>query len=265
MILRWNGSQQDQYGIPDGIAGPLQRHDTNIMRRTCRLPFLGLLLTTVVAAQSGQTKVSAALDSADVIAWRKVGRGDFRGDRPPGAFAFGTGAIRPVAVTCAYVVASPRARIYPYRVPGAEADVAYQVRVEGLSFHALLSRSCSWWNPNAEISPAYVLQHEQMHFDIFEIAARRLNREVPGLLEAMDVRGPSEQSVVDGAQRHVQAALARALDETAARNQKFDLETSYGFEPTRQDAWRMSLDRDLRALMDHAAPLEALTPAALGK
>jgi hypothetical protein len=233
------------------------------VRRILCIPLWLLTLTVGAVAQPGRTEVGAALDTADVIIWRQVKRSDFRGDRPPGAF--GTGPVRPVAVSCAYVVANPAARIYPVPVTGAEADVAYTAQVEGLSFHALLSRSCSWWNPATGISPAYVLQHEQLHFDMFEVAARRLNRDLPGLLEVMEVRGPTVQSVVDGAQRYVQAALARSLDETAKRNRRFDLETSYGFQLQRQASWRMTLDRDLKNLKVHAAPIYELTPAALGR
>ena len=233
------------------------------MKRILCIPFWVLVLNLGAVAQPGQSRVGAALDSADVITWRQVLRSDFRGERPPGAF--GTGPVRPVAVTCAYVVANPHARIFPVPIPSAQPGVAYRARVERLSFHSLLSRSCSWWNPDTGVSPAYVLQHEQIHFDIFEIAARRLNRDMPGLLEVMDVRGPSVESVVDGAQRYMQAALARSLDTTAKRNRRFDQETSFGFELQRQASWRMTIDRDLRHLSDHAAPLEELTPAALGE
>ena len=233
------------------------------MRRILSISFWLLILTDEAIGQPGQTKVGAALDSADVITWRQVKRSDFCGERPPGAF--GTGPVRPGAVTCAYVVASPQARIFPVPVPGAQPEVAYRARVERLSFHSLLSRSCSWWNPDTGISPAYVLQHEQIHFDIFEIAARRLNRDVPGLLEVMDMRGPTMQSVVNGAQRYVQAALSRSLDTTAKRNRRFDQETSYGFQLQRQASWRMTIDRDLRDVRDHAVPVDELTPAAVGE
>jgi hypothetical protein len=241
-------------------------HETIRVKRTHYILLWLLAVNLQAAGQTappGQTQVATGLDSADVITWRPLGQSDFRGARPPGAF--GTSSVRPVAVSCAYVVTSPQARIFPVEVPGAEAVVSYRAVVEGLSFHALLSRSCSWWNPNTGVSPAYVLQHEQLHFDIFEIAARRLNRDLPGLLEVMDVRGPTVQSVVDGAQQHVQAALTRALNETAARNQKLDIETSFGFEPTRQAGWRMQIKRDLQELEPYGAPMEELTPKAMGK
>lgn len=197
------------------------------------------------------TQVASGLDSADVISWRPLRRSDFRGERPPGAF--GTGTVRPVAVTCAYVVASPQARIFPEPVGKAGSESGYKARVEGLTFQALMSRTCSWWNPDNRVSPAYVLQHEQIHFDIFEVTARRLNHDLPGLLEVMDVRGATVEAVVDGAQRYVQKALARALESAGALNQKFDMETSWGFEPQRQNSWRMRVDRDLKQLQHVAA------------
>jgi hypothetical protein len=97
------------------------------MRQILSISFWLLVLTEGAVAQPTQTKVGAALDTADVITWRQVKRSDFRGERPPGAF--GTGPVRPVAVTCAYVVASPQARIFPVPVPGAQSEVAYQARV----------------------------------------------------------------------------------------------------------------------------------------
>lgn len=233
---------------------------------TWTLLLLGILSAGPTwAQQRGQTRVDAPLDSADVISWRALSFEDFRGDHPPGAFATTSGAMRPVAVTCAYLVASPEARIYPLPVSDAPPDSAYVARVEDLSFHALMSRSCSWWNPNSRVSPAYVLQHEQIHFDIFEVAARRLNQELPGLLATMDVRGGSVQSVVAGAQRVVQEALNQALEETARQNHSFDLQTSFGFELQRQNGWRRRLDRDLKDLQPFVAPVEQITPKALGE
>ncbi len=90
--------------------------------------------------------------------------------------------MRPVAVTCAYVVASQDARIFPEPATDPTGADGYRARIEGLRFDALMSRSCSWWNPDNAVSPAYVLQHEQIHFDIFEVTERRLNQDLPGLL-----------------------------------------------------------------------------------
>jgi hypothetical protein len=231
------------------------------------LPLL-LLLALAAQAQSppprmGQQRIDAPLDSADVIAWRQLTAGDFLSDHPPGPFA--TQAVRPVAVTCAYVVASPRARIFPTPVPGAPADSAFTATVENLSFHALMSRSCSWWNRETGVSPAYVLAHEQIHFDLFEVTARKLNRDFPGMLEVMDVRAGSLNGVVAATQAYVQQALNRALQETAKQNYAFDRETSFGFEPLRQEGWRRRLDRDLKELKEHAAPPEQVTPKAVGR
>jgi hypothetical protein len=74
------------------------------------------------------------------------------------------------------------------------------------------------------------------------------------MLQVMDVRGPTVEAVVDGAQRYVQTSLSRALQETAAQNQKFDIETSFGIQHHRQDGWRKRLDRDLKQLTPHGEP-----------
>lgn len=229
------------------------------MNRPCCIACFALvwiLAPHSVAAEPppGMTNLGSGLDSADVITWRPLLRSDFRGERPPGAF--GTGAVRPVAVTCAYVVASTEARIHPVPLDQTGDDQAsgYQARVEGLTFQALMSRSCSWWNPDNPVSPAYVLQHEQIHFDIFEVTARRLNRDLPGMLQTMDVRGPTVQAVVDGAQRYIQQILSRALESAGALNSKFDMETSWGFQLQRQNSWRLRLDRDLKELQHVTTP-----------
>ncbi len=232
------------------------------VRRFACIPFLLLAMAASTVAQQiqgGTTRAGGGVDSVDVIGWRPLRRSDFLGERPPGAF--GTSHVRPVAVSCAYVIVAPEARIFPVPVADAEADVAFQARIEGLAFQALLSRSCSWWNPDNTVSPAYVLQHEQIHFDLFETTARRLNRDVPGLLHVMDVRGPTVDAVVDIAQKYVQTALSRALNKTGALSQKFDLETSFGIQPQRQNGWRVRLDRDLKELEPYVVPGPAV-PAA---
>ena len=209
-------------------------------------------------AHGQQRRLEAVdLDAADVIGWRQLTRADFRGERPPDAFA--RPSVRPVAVSCAFLVPDPAARIFA--VPRTVDDVVrYRARVEGLRFRAQLSRTCSWWNPNADMSPAYVLQHEQIHFDIFETAARRLNKDLPGLLSVMDVEATDAHGAVVGAQAYVEGLLRRALDETAKRSFEFDRETSFGFELARQGAWRTRMDQDLEELRAFAAEPDTAAP-----
>ncbi len=213
------------------------------------LPLAATALAAVPAA--GQIS-SVRLDTADVIPYRALTRGDFRGEHPPKPFLGRVDLPRPVAVSCAFVAVDHQARVFaePTRPAG---QGPYRPRVEGLSFRAMFSRSCSWWNQEHGLSPMYVLEHEQIHFALFEVAARKLNRDVPRMLSTAVVESASPDSVIGLTRQHIQAALERALTETAELNLDFDRATSFGFSLYRQEAWRRGVERDLEELARFAA------------
>ena len=216
---------------------------------------LGLLLplaaTALAAVPAAGQAPPVRLDTSDVITYRALTRGDFRGEHPPKAF-LGIHMRRPVAVSCAYVAPDPRARVFAAPIgPGGEAP--YRPRVENLSFRAIFSRSCSWWNQEHGISPMYVLEHEQIHFALSEVAARRLNRDVPRMLNSPSVESSSPDSVITLARRRIQAALERTLAETGELNLEFDRATSFGFSLHLQEAWRRRVEKDLEELARFAA------------
>lgn len=193
------------------------------------------------------------LDTLDLIPHRALARDDFRASHPPQPFLAAYGGWRPVAVSCAYLVVAPTSRMLAVPVLAATGR-RYRGRIESLAFAARLSRSCSWWNLESLVSPAYVLEHEQLHFDIFEVAARRLNRDVPHLVAGLDVEAVTETEALRATQAWVQAAVDGALAQVARRNAELDRDTSFGFQPTRQTLWRRDLDRDLEELRPHAQP-----------
>lgn len=54
----------------------------------------------------------------------------------------------------------------------------YAGTISQLTFEAIFLPDCSWWNPEiAKSREGYVLQHEQIHFAVMELAARKLNSE----------------------------------------------------------------------------------------
>ena len=53
----------------------------------------------------------------------------------------------------------------------------FAVWFEDLEYLSLLDREGSWWNPKAKTNAEWVLRHEQLHFAITELAARRGNAE----------------------------------------------------------------------------------------
>ena len=60
-------------------------------------------------------------------------------------------------------------------------ETRYEATLAAPRFRAVFDRLCSWWNPRSNF-PKYLLQHEQIHFDLTEIAALELGR----LLHAFD-------------------------------------------------------------------------------
>ena len=216
------------------------------------LRLLLLSLAVPVPAAVGDDWISPVrLDTSDVIPYRALQRGDFQGEHPPKAFLGRVDLPRPVAVSCAYVAADPRARVFAE--PVGYQRRRYRPRVEDLTFRAMFSRSCSWWNRDHGLSPTYVLQHEQIHFALFEAAARRLNRDVPRMLASAALEADSPDSVIALARRRIQEALQRTLAETQQSNLEFDRATSFGFSPARQEAWRRRVEGELEELARFAA------------
>ena len=211
-----------------------------------------LLLLSLAAPALGQGGVfPVRLDTTDAIPYRALKQRDFQGEHPPRPFLGRADLPRPVAVSCAYVAADSRSRVFAE--PIGFNRRRYRPRVEDLSFRAMFSRSCSWWNRDHDLSPLYVLEHEQIHFALFEVAARRLNRDVPRMLTSAALEADSPDSVVALARRHIQGTLQRSIAETARLNLEFDRATSGGFSPHRQEAWRLRVEKELEELGRFAA------------
>ncbi len=198
------------------------------------------------------------VDSLDLTGYRSLERADFKGAHAPKQFLHGP--VLPVAVSCIYVVVNPRARIYA-ESRMIDGVATFIPSISDLAFQAVLSRSCSWWNDEHNVSPAYVLEHEQVHFALYEIASRKLNKDAVGLIRALPVSTESAQAAVTATQRFLQERLNRTMQQVVNDNALFDRETSFGFQPERQQRWRKTVDGDLSQLTEHTVDLELHPPA----
>ena len=228
------------------------------MRRILLLSCVCLLLSCVClllprSVWAGPFLDLSRVDSLDLTGYRSLRRNDFSGAHAPAQFLHSQ--VLPVAVSCIYVVVNPGARIYaePRIVDGV---TTYIPLVSDLSFQAVLSKSCSWWNKQHGVSPAYVLEHEQIHFALYEVAARRLNESAEGLIRSLPVSRESAQAAVTSTQQFLQQSLNRTMQQIEKDNTRFDRETSFGFQPDRQHRWRKSVDGDLADLAAHAVDLD---------
>jgi hypothetical protein len=179
----------------------------------------------------------AAYSATDTIAYRALARADFRAAQPPAPVAEHAQSFG--AFTCANIVPDgmTRVRFDPTGEPGT-----YLARLENTTFRAEMDRGCSWWNPHGPPIPAdYVLQHEQIHFALTEIQARRLTAK----LRDVRLRTGSPDSAASELQGRYNRALEEATAELLRTSTAFDEETSGRYEPVRQARWLERVESEL--------------------
>jgi hypothetical protein len=171
--------------------------------------------------------------SADVVGYRLLAKEDFQAARSSRVW----GNIAHGAEICTNIVPAP-----DFEGTGA--------------FRAVMQPRCSFWNETVgslgtlgglaavSVVPGlptqqpdwYVLQHEQIHFAIMEVAARRLSRRI----EEIPASSRSDSAI--------QRAHALALAHAEERHAKFDAATSGTFDPPRLGAWVRLLETEMREL-----------------
>jgi len=124
------------------------------------------------------------------------------------------------------------------------------------AFRAVMKPECSFWNEavgpigslgglaGTSIIPGvptpqpewYVLQHEQIHFAIMEVAARRLSASL------------AEVSASDRTHSKVESAYRLTLSHAAERHRNFDAATSGTFDPNQLAIWVRLLETEMRRL-----------------
>lgn len=204
------------------------------------LPLLGAALV-LAACTSGKLPEYAApsvtyvdgedVDMSDVIAYRQLTRDDFRGDEPPAEFD-----ERMAAVTCVYTKPLvDRNGIVIEPVDSVDGEQYYQVTFNNLRYRALMNRNCSWWNPRTtSFEEDYILEHEQIHFALFEAAAREWG-EMPPLRVRVRAQSPGEMR--RQVQQQFEAKMQQRLAALREQNYRFDEDTSVGLNPVKQKEW----------------------------
>jgi hypothetical protein len=215
---------------------------------------LGCSTLPEYAAPKGGVVAAADLDSRDVISYRQLSRSDFRGTKAPPEFA--AVADRVGAATCGQLrPTSDTMFTINSRQAAPGKDTQHWVDVKKLSFIALMDRHCSWWNDRAASrAPAYVLQHEQIHFALYELGARKLNASVDSIKREMMRAGSSQEEVQNHAQQALNDALVKATEALLSRNRDFDEDTSLGYRPDRQLTWLRRVSQELLDTQPFASP-----------
>jgi hypothetical protein len=193
------------------------------------------------ARPSGEVREGTGeeLVTGDRIRYRTLTRADFKAAEPPPRIASFSAQIG--AATCSELVPAENMEV----IVRQTSETRYEARFDGLGFVALMNRECSWWNPEKRAPEAYVLQHEQIHFALFELAARDLNAAVPQLSERLRGRGRTAQAAADDLSEQLFRKLQEVLEEVQARNTRFDEETSLSLHVEEQARWAREIEAEL--------------------
>jgi len=124
----------------------------------------------------------------------------------------------------------------PFLAP--DGATLYRATFQNLGFFAQMDRTCSWWNPKDRGVPTeYVLEHEQIHFAIFELESRRLNGSTAEIEARLHATAASADVAVELVQQQLEAHLAGRMKEILERSREFDADTSLGHNPEKQKRW----------------------------
>ncbi len=198
------------------------------------------------AAPKGRPIDFDEYDASDVISYRTLAREDFKGVQAPPAFAPYADSIG--AATCAYILTTPETHVAIQGERRANGDVVYRARAEQLGFRTQMDRRCSWWNTaQTALPPEYVLEHEQIHFALFELEVRKLNRESAAIQSRLQGSADTPEAAVARVRQMLQEEIGQRMGSILARSRDFDEDTSMGFRPARQKAWLADVERELAA------------------
>ena len=126
--------------------------------------------------------------------------------------------------------------------------IHYFGSIEYVEFEAVMVPDCSWLNPKiGKEKLDYVLQHEQIHFALMELAARKLNRESKDEIKKFIAIQSTHQAARDEIAARIKDMVRKANDEVLVEHTAFDEETSLYFDPEVQQRWFDRIEEQLRS------------------
>ncbi len=192
----------------------------------------------MVEAVEGQKNPLAA------FRYRELTQGDFRAPSPSDHAAGHAEKINAHAAIQIRLTAESSFRITPAVLYG---EVFFFGKVERLGFEAVMLPESSWWNPGLPASlRAYVLEHEQIHFALTEVAARQLTKDSQKWASGLVVIKRTQQDVQAELARQIKDKIDAALEASLKRQLQFDEDTSLFHNPRRQQWWLRTVEEELR-------------------
>ena len=179
------------------------------------------------------------VDQSTLIPYRTLVVSDFKATSAPDE-----GKLKYVdAMTLAFVMSTP----CTLRVSACtDANSScFEARVDSFCYVARMSQTQSWLNPKHKGTIRHILAHEQTHFAIAEVAARRANMHIDEIRDRVTARAPGDTLALRRAEKRFQAELDRIGKEVSARNIEFDENTKNGQRFRRDELWSKRLQEEL--------------------
>lgn len=114
----------------------------------------------------------------------------------------------------------------------------YVGSIPEVTFEAVFVPACSWWNPEVNGNQqAYVLQHEQIHFALAELAARQLTRDAREEMKDYLAISNSYKEVQEELKTKLKNMAHAAMESSFTEHTDFDEDTSMRHDPHAQRWW----------------------------
>lgn len=221
-------------------------HDLAIVRVSVALVLL-FVLTRCTTYDRPTFIKSLGVKPADLVLYRKLRRDDFRAPRPPEGIT-----DLSLAAICTQIVFSPHhTRLQVASIQTAKASQEYEATLTSVGFHAVANRACSWWSPDSAWikTDEEILEHEQVHFAITELAARELNIRAAEMIEELRSVGDTPVEAIVGINWN---SIRRVRQDFLKQDDEFDREMSVFVSRARQQVWLRRVESELRDTQDYA-------------
>jgi len=125
--------------------------------------------------------------------------------------------------------------------------IDYSGSINHIAFEAVMIPNNSWWNPKIKAAiKGYVLQHEQIHFALTELAARKLTSDARKWSSNLLIIKQTPQEVHAEIVRQIKDMINSAMKANQKRHLKFDEDTSLFYNPSWQVWWLETVKKELR-------------------
>jgi hypothetical protein len=123
----------------------------------------------------------------------------------------------------------------------------YLGSVNHLAFEAVMMPDHSWWNPKIKAAQtSYVLDHEQIHFALTELAARKLTSDIREWASNLSVKDQTPQKVYSKIVQQIKDKIKLAMEANQKRHLEFDQDTSLFYAPSWQAWWFQKVEGELK-------------------